>query len=65
MAKFAVLQGSSISNLIIADNVESAELATKLTCIELDENSFVGIGWSYVDGEFMAPAKVEDETEAL
>jgi hypothetical protein len=46
MAKFAVLNGNRISNIIIADTKEIAESITNATCIEiLDSN--VGFGYIY------------------
>jgi hypothetical protein len=46
MAKFAVLNGNKISNMIIADTKEIAENITNATCIEiLDFN--VGFGYIY------------------
>jgi|688.fasta_scaffold346121_4 hypothetical protein len=46
MAKFAVLNGNKISNVIIADTKEIAENLTNTTCIEiLDSN--VGLGYIY------------------
>jgi hypothetical protein len=53
MKNFAVMAGNSVVNVIVSDNLESAELATKSTCIEYQD--YVGIGWIW-DGEiFIAP----------
>ncbi len=46
MAKFAVLNGNRVFNIIIADTKEIAENITNATCIEiLDSN--VGFGYIY------------------
>jgi hypothetical protein len=55
MKNFAVISGSSIVNVIAAEDLESAELATKATCIEYTNDNPAGIGWSYIDGVFIAP----------
>jgi hypothetical protein len=60
MANFAVLSGSSVINVITAEDLESAELATKSMCVEYTEENPAGIGWSYVDGVFIAPLVVDE-----
>ena len=62
MAVFAVLQSGNITNVIVAETLEIAEMVTELTCVEIPEGSFAGIGWSYKDNEFIAP--VEEGTSA-
>lgn len=61
MKIFAVITGQSVSNLIVADSIENAELATNSKCVEIPENSSVGIGYEYIDEQFVAPPKIEDE----
>ena len=55
MAKFAVLSGNIVSNIIIADSIEVAEQLTGSICIMSDTPS---VGWSYnaQTEEFTAPA---------
>ena len=55
MKNFAVISGTSVTNVIAAEDLESAELATKATCIEYTNDNPAGIGWSYIDGVFTAP----------
>ena len=55
MANYAVLSGSSVINVIVADDLESAELATKSTCVEYTDKSPAGIGWTYDGKKFIAP----------
>ena len=59
MANFAVISGSKVSNVIVATNKKNAELATNCECVEYTEESPAGIGWSYIDGLFIAPIPIE------
>jgi hypothetical protein len=59
MANFAVLSGSSVINVISATNKKNAELATNAECVEYTEENPAGIGWSYIDGVFVAPVIAE------
>jgi hypothetical protein len=63
MANFAVLSGSTVVNVIVATSKKNAELATKAECVEYKDDNPAGIGWSYLDGIFVAPKPlVVDET---
>jgi hypothetical protein len=63
MANFAVLSGSIVVNVIVATSKKNAELATKAECVEYKDDNPAGIGWTYVDGVFVAPKPVVvDET---
>jgi hypothetical protein len=59
MANFAVLSGSSVVNVIVATSKKNAELATKAECVEYKDENPAGIGWSYIDGLFIAPIPIE------
>lgn len=61
MATFAVLNGASVINIIVAESQEIAESIIGLPCIEYTDEP-VGIGWSYVDDKFIAP--VTNDLEA-
>lgn len=61
MANFAVISGATVANVIVAKTKKDAELATNSECVEYTEENPAGIGWSYVDGVFIAPV-VADET---
>lgn len=62
MANFAVLAGNTVSNVIVADTLEIAELVTGSTCVEYTDDNPAGIGWTYADGVFTAPV-VEEVTD--
>lgn len=47
MANFAVLNGNVVTNVIVANSKEDAELVTNATCVEYDETIPAGIGWVY------------------
>ena len=55
MATFAVISGNSVSNVIVADTIEDAQLATGETCVEYTEANPAGIGWTYDGTTFTAP----------
>ena len=55
MAVFGVLNSTSITNVIVADTLEIAEMVTGVDCVEIPEGSFAGIGWTYANGKFVAP----------
>jgi hypothetical protein len=60
MANFAVLSGSTIVNVIVASNKKNAELATGAECVEYTSENPADIGWSYIDGVFVAPVVVDE-----
>lgn len=57
MARFAVLNGSTVSNLIVADSLQVAESIVKATCIEIPKDSDASIGDTYdsTTQEFIKP----------
>jgi len=63
MKNFAVLSGNSVINIIAADSLENAEIATNALCVEFFDGDYVSIGFNYIDGKFIAP-QVIDETLA-
>lgn len=60
MSKFAVLRGSLVENIIVADSKEIAEEVTNTTCIEFDDNTKVSIGFIW-DGEIFI-SNLDEET---
>lgn len=62
MANFAVLSGDIVSNVIVADTIENAEIATYSVCIEIPEGSSAGIGDTW-DGKNFIPAPNEGKLE--
>lgn len=57
MANFAVITDGIVSNVIVADTVEIAELITNYKCVEYTETNPAGIGWMYDEstGTFTNP----------
>lgn len=56
MTYFAVLNGNNlVTNTIIADTKENAELATMTTCIEFTAKNPAGIGYTWDGINFLAP----------
>ena len=61
MANFAEIKDGVVTNVIVADTKEIAELVTGLTCVEYTEENPAGIGWTYDGSVFTAPV-VEQST---
>ena len=59
MANFAVIKDGVVTNVIVADTKEIAELVTGLTCVEYTEEKPAGIGWTY-DGSVFTPPAVQE-----
>ena len=57
MPRFAMMNGASVENVIMADNKEAAERSLRCTLILLDDRSPVGYGWRLVNGEWTAPVE--------
>jgi hypothetical protein len=55
MANFAEIQDGVVTNVIVADTKEIAELVTGLTCVEYTDSNPAGIGWTYDGKKFIAP----------
>jgi hypothetical protein len=60
MKNFAVISGNSVINVIVADDLESAELATKSNCVEYLD--YVGIGWIWDGEKFINPEVIDEAT---
>lgn len=54
MATFASIKDGVVDNCIVAESLEIAEEITGLTCIEYTVPS---VGFTYVDGKFIAPVE--------
>ena len=67
MATYAVISGSTVSNIIVADTVEIAEAVTGCICIEYTADKPAGIGWAYDQHAdvFVAPVEVIDEAASI
>ena len=47
MATYAVIENDLVSNIIVAENKESAEETTGKTCIEYVDTTLVALGYEY------------------
>lgn len=65
MKNFAVIENDRVINVIVADTLTIAKKTTGFECIETDGSFW--IGWTRVDGEWVAPVipEVVDDTEAV
>ena len=55
MATFAVIDNNTVTNVIVADTKEIAEIVTGLTCVEYTQENRVSVGWTYNGSTFEAP----------
>jgi hypothetical protein len=60
MARFAVIEEGVVTNVVMADSKESAELVTGSDCVESD---IANIGDPYVNGNFVITTPEETEEE--
>jgi hypothetical protein len=59
MKNYAVIQNDTVFNVIVAKNLSDAKLASNSECVECDGSFW--IGWTRVDGEWVAPQKPIEE----
>jgi hypothetical protein len=64
MATFAEIQDGVVTNVIVADTKEIAELVTGLTCVEYTDSNPAGIGWTYDGKKFTPPVEETPITPA-
>lgn len=55
MALFAIINNDRVSNVIIAETKEIAELVSGGPAVEYQPNDYVFIGMEYKDGQFIVP----------
>jgi|DEB0MinimDraft_6_1074348.scaffolds.fasta_scaffold216883_2 hypothetical protein len=61
---YAVVDASSlIVNVVVFNGIDAWNPPEGCTCVELPADSGAGIGWSYVDGEFVSPPKPAVESD--
>ena len=68
MANFAVIENGIVTNVILADTIQTAETATGKTCVEYTDSNPACIGLGYDGSIFEQPIAVEEpeeETEEL
>jgi hypothetical protein len=64
MANYAVIKNDIVENVIVAETEQIAiEVTNSALCIDVT-NEYVGIGWKYINGEFIAPV-IEKPAEDL
>ena len=63
MANFAVLSDNRVTNLILAETKEDAEIATNSSCVEYTENNPAFIGWTWDGTNFVAPEPEEQTND--
>jgi len=64
MPNFAEIQDGVVTNVIVADTKEIAELVTRLTCVEYTDENPAGIGWTYDGSKFTPPVEETPITPA-
>jgi len=57
MANYATIQDNVVTNIIFAATKDDAELATKMLCVEYNEQNYVKIGDIYdsINDVFITP----------
>ena len=55
MVYYATINGNLVTNVILANTKEDAELATGATCIEYTTENPAGIGWTWDGTNFIVP----------
>jgi hypothetical protein len=59
MANYAMVNGNSVSNIIVADDKEATEAVLRCTLIEITPDNPIGVGWTFIDGVWQAPPVIE------
>jgi len=62
MTHFAILSGDIVANVIVANTLADAEIATNSVCVEITEDNSAGIGFIYdaKSGKCTRPAETTD-----
>ncbi len=55
MATYAMVNGNTVSNIIVADDKETTEMILRCTLIEITPENPISTGWTLVDGVWQAP----------
>lgn len=61
MARYALLSGNTVINVAICeDDIQAKLIWPDLITINLDQTGqFAGIGWQYINGEFIDPTQTQ------
>jgi hypothetical protein len=65
MANYAVMRENLVTNIIVADTKETAEIVTGLTCIEYTQENPAGIGYTWDGIQFINPELMVIEGEVV
>ena len=60
MANFAVINDGLVENILVAESLEDAELASERTCIQLNAGEIAEIGWEFDGTKVINPDLVEE-----
>jgi len=60
MASFAVINDGLVENILVAESLSDAELASKRTCIELSVGEIAEIGWEFDGTKVINPDLLEE-----
>jgi hypothetical protein len=61
---FAIIENGIVTNVIVAKDKKTAESVTGKDCVAYTEENPAGIGWTYIDGVFVAP-KASETTDGI
>lgn len=62
MGIYAMVNGNTVTNMIVADDKAATEDVLKCVLIELTSDQPLGIGWQLIDGKWVAPPTPETTT---
>jgi hypothetical protein len=57
MGYFAVLTGNTVTNIIVCDDLQTAQEATGLTCVEYTQDNAPSIGDEFIQDKPSKPVK--------
>lgn len=64
MARYAMMSGNTVSNIIVADDKEATEKALNCVLIEFTVEKPAGIGWLYdAETDTFSPPVPEEDAE--
>ena len=65
MATYAMMNGNTVDNIVIADDKEATEAALNCVLIEYTSDNPAGIGWTYdfETNKFIKPNVIQEITE--
>lgn len=64
MGRFALVKGTEVINIVEWEG-EETDFGEGVTPVEIPDGNGASPGWTYEDGEFIAPPLTEDQQEAI